>query len=37
MLVAVIVRVMPIIALPGRGRADIPFDDFHTMLAEVVQ
>ena len=37
MLVAVIIRVMPIIPLPGRGRADIPFDDFHAMLAEVVQ
>src|SRR4029453_2777104 len=37
MLVDGIVRVMPIIPLPGRGRADIPFDDFHTVLAEVVQ
>src|SRR6266511_3228972 len=37
MLVAVIVRVMPIIPLSGRGRADISFDDFHTVLAEVVQ
>src|SRR4029450_12745574 len=37
MLAAGIVPVMPIIPLPGRGRADIPFDDFHTVLAEVVQ
>src|SRR5512133_849303 len=37
MLVTGIVRVMPIIPLPGRGRADISFDDFHTVLAEVVQ
>jgi len=26
-----------IISLLGRGRADIPFDHFHTVLAEVVQ
>ena len=32
MLVAVLVRVMPIIPLPGRGRADISFEDLHTML-----
>src|SRR5512132_2901951 len=37
MLVAGIVRVVAIIALAGRGRADISFDDLHTMLAEVVQ
>src|SRR5512132_2373616 len=37
MLVVVIVRVMPILPLPGRGRAGISFDDFHTVLAEVVQ
>ena len=34
MLVAGFVRVMPIIPLPGRGRADSSFDDFHTMLGE---
>jgi hypothetical protein len=26
-----------IIFLPGRGRAGVPFDHFHTVLAEVVQ
>jgi hypothetical protein len=26
-----------IVSLPGRGRADVPFDHFHTVLAEVVQ
>jgi hypothetical protein len=34
MLVAVIVRVMPIIPLAGRSGADVLFDDFHTVLAE---
>src|SRR4029453_295271 len=37
MLVAGIVRVVAIIPLPGRGRADSSFDDFHTVLAEEVQ